>query len=116
MQSLPAPRVLHWNWIIIGVLVMTGIYLVSRLFLPFWFLSWIAFGLAYLVGGWLIGYFSPGLTFWEPAIAALISVALINLYLLASGFGALVLILKVVIGFGLALIGGFFGEKLQWEK
>lgn len=116
MQSLPTRQVLHRKWIIIGVLVMTGIYLVSRLFLPFSFLSWIAFCFAYLVGGGLIGYFSPGLTFWEPAIAALISVVLINLYLLASGFGLVVLLLKLVIGFGLALIGGFFGEKLQWEK
>ena len=116
MQSLPAHRSLQWNWVIIGVLVMTGIYLVARLFVPFSFLAWVAFCLAYLIGGGLIGYYSPGLTFWEPAVAALISVAVVNLYLLASGLGPLLLLLKLVLAFGLALTGGFFGEKLQWEK
>jgi len=116
MQSLPARQGFHWNWIVAGVLVMTGIYLISRLFLPLSFLSWIAFCVAYGVGGALIGYFSPGLTFWEPAVAALISVALVNLALLGSGLGLLIMVLKLVIGFGLALTGAFFGEKLQWEK
>jgi len=116
MKSLPAGRSLQWNWVVIGMLVMTGIYLVSRIFLPFSFLAWIAFCLAYLIGGGLIGYYSPGLTLWEPAVAALISVALVNLYLLASGFGLLLLIIKLVLAFALALLGSFFGEKLQWEK
>ncbi|MBI3326992.1 MAG: hypothetical protein HYZ81_09865 [Nitrospinae bacterium] len=116
MQLFPARQGFHWNWIVTGVLVMTGIYLISRLFLPFSFLSWIAFCVAYALGGALIGYFSPGLTFLEPAIAALISVALVNLYLLFSGLGVLILLFKLVIGFALALAGAFFGEKLQWEK
>lgn len=116
MNMLPTQQGLQWNWIVIGVLVMTGIYLVSRLFLPFSLLSWIAFCLAYAIGGALIGYFSPGLTFFEPAIAALISVALVNLYLLASGIGLFILLIKLGIGFVLALSGAFFGEKLQGEK
>ncbi len=116
MKSLPAGRSLQWKWVIIGVLVMTGIYLVSRLFLPFAFLAWVAFCVAYLIGGGLIGYYSPGLTLWEPAVAALISVALVNLYPFPAGLGLLLLILKLVLAFGLALTGGFFGEKLQWEK
>ncbi len=72
---------------------------------------------AYLLGGFLVGVFSPGVRMLEPAVAASISVAatlIISVFLpyrfMAMSFDRL--LLGGAIAFGLALFGAYLGERL----
>lgn len=75
--------------------------------IPIWF-----------VGGIIVGRLSPGRTFLEPAVGAILAciptVAYI-LYITAEGFmpSALELIVLGAMGVMISLFGAFLGEKLQ---
>jgi hypothetical protein len=73
---------------------------------------------AFLVGGFLVGFFSPGLRMIEPAIGGFLSVILVGMmgYFMPYsfiGFHDMSLFIGGVIGFGLALMGAYTGEKMM---
>lgn len=73
------------------------------------------------VGGVLVGLMSPGKTFLEPAVGALIAVVPTIAYLMIvtpDGFdpSLLAYIVGGLIGVMLSLFGAFLGERLQGQK
>jgi hypothetical protein len=132
-------RGISYKWVLIGAVVIVGLNLMMQALLAdpvrtqlllsvpgtggvLLFVGIIAF-VAFFIGGALIGFFSPGETVREPAIAAA----------LAAGFNAIEnfrnvdgksftvaqwLIgsaLVLVVGFLMALGGGWLGEKIQGQ-
>lgn len=76
----------------------------------------ILFALSFFVSGWLVGFYSPGVTSVEPAIAAtgllLLEAGLIRIWFNEIPFIQTVL-LAFVGGTLLAYIGGWLGERSQ---
>jgi hypothetical protein len=75
---------------------------------------------AFLVGGGVIGWMSPGYTPWEAAFASLLAAAgtaFLSARLLNFGEGFLVTV-PVGLGWGLlcGLIGGRLGERIQGNR
>jgi hypothetical protein len=73
---------------------------------------------SYLVCGFLVGFFSPGVRMMEPAIGAFLSVILVGAmgYFMPYsfiGFHDISLFIGGAIGFTLALMGAYTGEKLM---
>ncbi|MCC7540878.1 MAG: zinc ribbon domain-containing protein [Deltaproteobacteria bacterium] len=74
--------------------------------------------IVWLSGGFLIGVISPGRTFAEPAVAALVAAVPTIMYLMWTtpeglGPGILEYIVAGILGVMLSLFGAFMGEKLQ---
>jgi hypothetical protein len=97
----------------IGIFDFEGYYGMS-LVIPVWF-----------IGGVLVGLISPGKTFVEPVVAALV-VALPTVLLLYNGFfgvlgpgqtvrtmPAFMYIIMALIGVMFALVGSYVGERIQ---
>lgn len=130
---------LSWKWILIGAGITFALNLIlvevfkgamaeayandanASLYL---YVALIAAG-AFGVGGLLTGWFSPGETIKEPAIAAAIAVLLNSAdnYYVSSQFegfdvmGWLIgTVIMVAIGFGLGMAGGWIGEKIQGDS
>jgi hypothetical protein len=73
---------------------------------------------AYLVGGFLVGWLSPGETLKEPAVAGVIAAVVINgveYAIWPEEFGVIAALFGVVVGFGTALAGAWVGEKVQGD-
>jgi len=75
---------------------------------------------AFLVGGGVIGWMSPGFTPWEAAFASVIAAAgtvFLSSRLLTFGEGLLATI-PIAVGWGLlcGLLGGRIGERIQHSK
>ena len=74
------------------------------------------FAASFLVTGWIVGFFSPGVTMVEPAIAAG-GMVILDAGFVILWFDALPRFQTTLIGFGggvvLALAGGWLGEKTQ---
>jgi len=123
---------LDWKWVGIGILIMLGLSLVAGIIAALLFGSQlegvtspedISFSgsqmalisilnfLAFVIGGYIVGIKSAGKTIIEPAIAALISVA-IGL-LLSGNFNIAYLLTSGFIPFLAGLLGGWLGEKKQ---
>lgn len=112
---------LDWQWVIVSVVIGLALSTFSVLLASARFgllpkdSLWIM-AISFLVTGLLVGYYSPGKTMIEPAIAAAL-MAVVNAGFIITWFGALPLGRVVVAGFGgaivLAIIGGWAGEKLQ---
>ena len=90
---------------IMGSMVLSALGLISM-----GFVALVGMG-SYFVGGVIVGKRSPGKTIKEPAIAAVLAVAL-NL-LLSGNFNIMFLIFGSMIPFFSALAGGYVGEKWQ---
>lgn len=76
---------------------------------------------SYFLGGFIIGVISPGLRREEPAVAALLAVALMLSMSLFTPysfirFSVLKLVLGGAIAFGLALTGARLGERLMGNR
>jgi hypothetical protein len=113
-----------WLWVAIGFGIMLGLQVGVSFLLEavapdravIYLLAWMA---PFLLGGILVGWLSPGKTFQEPAVAAL--VAMILAFLIAylrdpelTWNGILgVAVFGAVPGLLLALVGGWIGEKIQ---
>ena len=112
---------LDWPWVIVSVVVGLTLGTFSVLLATARFgvnaeqSLWI-FATSFFVTGVFIGFFSPGMTLVEPAIAAGL-MTIINVGFVIAWYGDLPLgeILLIASGGGivLALIGGWLGEKLQ---
>lgn len=130
-------RAISYKWVLLGAGIIVGLNLVMRALLAdpaptiimtsFPGLTGILFIIAltafvsFFFGGALIGFFSPGETIREPAIAAVIAAGLNvvenfrnvdgkNLTVAGWFIGSL---LSLGIGFMMALAGAWLGEKLQ---
>ncbi len=115
---------IHWSWVLGGVLVIGACLGVVALLgemlwiadtisdaeaSPPWMVGGMA-GLAFALGGFLVGWKSPGFTIWEPALAAVPCVALFGA-LFSGVFTDDLLIGFAAGGFLLAMIGGVVGER-----
>lgn len=113
---------IEWGWVLAGTVlafILNAFFVIGGFALLKFSLGGIvlAFGASFLFAGLLVGYFSPGVTIKEAAIAGVFSVILnaVFLYsfslLLAEEF---VYVLEGLVGgFVLSLLGGWLGEKLQ---
>lgn len=109
-----------WKWVGISCIIFivaqiilraaVGIFGVITLGLG-WLLFLVITPAVYLVGGFLTGYASPGVTLIEPGIGALVTV-IVGTILFSSG-GGISVIFGAVIAFIFALIGAYMGEKFQ---
>ena len=121
-EAEPGKTGLQWKWVIIGVIVgfalinfivfVIGTLIVTHLMKA----AFIGFVVSLVVSGFIVGLHSPGETIKEPAVAGVIAVLLdwffidviISLHVPVS-----YLITGIVLGFLLALFGGWLGEKYQ---
>lgn len=113
---------LQWGWIVAGTVIafiFNAFFVIGGFALLKFGMGGIimALGASFLLAGLLVGYFSPGVTIKEAAIAGVLSVLLNAVFLYSSSL----LMLEeftyvgqgVAGGFLLSLIGGWLGEKLQ---
>jgi hypothetical protein len=112
---------LQWPWIGVGVII--GVMLNSySVLLGRAIFGWqelgilIAFSVSFILTGFFVGLFSPGITLAEPALAA-VGVIVVNAFVTSRGLDApfplLVIIFAAFAAFILALVGGWFGEIVQ---
>ena len=100
------------KWVALGTLVMIAVFLVlgviGGIFGSF------AGILGYLLGGILIGRLSAGKTIWEAGIAgAITTVISAPALLFAGGIQTTIVIVASLLGFAIAFVGGWIGEKWQ---
>jgi len=113
---------IDWKWVGISIVIFIVIQIILGIIFPL--LGLVTLGLAflfsflikpvvYLVGGFITGFFSPGVTIYEPAIGALISTVLG--FIFEAGrrgkVGLFGLIISAAIAFTCAMVGATFGEK-----
>ncbi|MAQ15387.1 MAG: hypothetical protein CMN30_11410 [Sandaracinus sp.] len=118
----------HWKWVIVAVgmyLVMQAIALVV---LPMVIDAYEPEGLSALlisagiwfVGGAIVGFISPGRTFLEPTVGALLAVVPTLLWIdyisIVDKLSLMAMIVGGMLGVMITLMGGFIGEKLQMSK
>ncbi|MDT8341140.1 MAG: hypothetical protein RQ751_06475 [Longimicrobiales bacterium] len=112
---------IQWPWIVVGVVLgfVFNIYFVfvGRALFSLGAMGIMAsFGLSFLLTGFFVGFFSPGVTLAEPAIAGVLLVA-VNTVVTSMGFQAPFPLGAIVLGFiaafCLALAGGWVGELVQ---
>jgi hypothetical protein len=124
-QDLYSGRRIEWRWVFVGALIVLGLETLLGS-------SFAAFGgkleslgvflvggtIAFLVGGFMIGWLSPGWTVWEAAFASAIAVAwtifLVARLLEAQFLSTLPPSLAWSLVCGLA--GGWIGERLQHRR
>ena len=116
----------EWKWALVAAVVLAGLQAVVLGVLPMLIYAFDPQGPpglmlsvpVFFVGGIVLGLVSPGKTFIEPAVGAMIA-AVPALVLVAvrtpDGFEptALAYIVCAVMGVMMALFGAFLGEKLQ---
>ncbi|MCA9523013.1 MAG: hypothetical protein KC609_18690 [Myxococcales bacterium] len=91
-----------------GAGILLGLMGISRLgTLPLVLIALVAFAL----GGFLVGRFSKGKTILEPAVSAVIAVALAMF--VKGHFNLLAIVIGGILPFLAALAGGWLGEKAQ---
>ncbi|MFQ5800334.1 MAG: hypothetical protein ACE5HH_01270 [Candidatus Hydrothermarchaeales archaeon] len=109
-------RLLEYQWIGIGLLYILGLQvmgdaLIAAKDMVSPIMEGVVSLIAFFIGGVMVGKHSPGKTIKEPAIAAVIAVAI--LLLLEREFTAQAFIKGSVFPFVFALVGGYIGEKWQ---
>jgi len=130
---------ISYKWVLIGAGTIFGLNLLMRALFAdpvktslitsfsgmtgvFLYIGIIAF-VSFFIGGALIGYFSPGETIKEPAIAAAIAAGLNTLEnfrnvdgkTLTVGDWLLGSLIILAVGFVMALAGSWLGEKIQGQ-
>ena len=124
MANLYSGKAMEWRWIFVGMLIVLGLQsllaaLLAALGIDLAELVWLAITIsaAFFGGGLLIGWMSPGYTFWEAGVASLLAAAAtvlftVRLFAETQGLEAVV---PLVAAWGLAcgLAGGRLGERMQ---
>jgi len=121
LEEAHVDRPIDWPWVFVSIVVgftlsTYALFLTRALLPPSTAQDLAVLTGAFLVTGVLVGFFSPGKTVVEPAIAAggliLAHVGFLFVYVDASpGIGRL--LLAFALGIALALLGGWLGETLQ---
>jgi hypothetical protein len=114
-------RAVDWPWVFVSVVIgfslSTYLVFIGRaLFDMSPSEGLVVFGISFFVTGWIVGYFSPGVTMVEPAIAAGGLVALHSAFIVLwfeVGPPAQTLLVALAGGMLAALAGGWLGERMQ---
>lgn len=114
-------RAVDWPWVMVSIVIgftlsSFAVLLGQRLLGLTTDQSLYAFAGSFLLTGWLVGFFSPGMTMVEPAIAGgLMLVVDCGFVILAFDRlpGARVTLMGFLGGMALALLGGWLGEVTQ---
>ncbi len=116
---------IQWPWILVGISIglILNVYFVFMGRALFGLSSLgvlVSFSISFLITGFFVGYFSPGVTLIEPALAGG-GLILMDALLARIGFHAPFPALAVLIGIGgavfIALVGGWLGERIQrWKS
>jgi hypothetical protein len=113
-----------WRWVLVGTLIVLGAQSLLTAFLAAFGVPVVSIGVfaltttvAFLLGGAVIGWMSPGYTAWEAGFASVLAAGgslFLAMRLLSFGDG-LVVVTPIAIGWGLlcGLAGGWIGERLQ---
>ncbi len=117
----PQVRGMQWRWVAIGVIVgvvlnSVGVFAVSPLLNYNLNAIGLSFLLTFVVAGFIVGFFSPGVTIKEAALAGVFTV-IVDWVLVFIGLGIPVskpsMLFAMTSGFFLSLLGAWFGERLQ---
>jgi hypothetical protein len=113
-----------WRWVLVGTLIVLGTQALLTAFIAAFGVQVVSIGvfaltttIAFLLGGAVIGWMSPGYTAWEAGFASVLAAAgslFLGIRLLDFGDG-LVVVTPIAVGWGLlcGLAGGWLGERLQ---
>ncbi len=109
---------IEWRWVLIALGIFAVLQAPPLLLLHMQSIGDLSLAMAaWMVGGILVGYLSPGKTFLEPAVAAIVCSVLTVLVLAARPSGAVPSVMTYVVavlgGVLAALVGAFIGEKAQ---
>lgn len=121
LEEAHIDKAVDWPWVFVAVVIgfalsTYAIFLTRALMPPSPAQDLMVFAASFFVTGLIVGYFSPGMTMVEPAIAAG------GMIVLHAGFIVLwfeaappleALLTAFVVGTLLALFGGWLGETLQ---
>jgi len=121
MAEAHEDKAIDWPWVFVSVVIgfslSTYLVLIGRATIDLTpSQSLVVFALSFMLTGWFVGYFSPGVTMIEPAIAAG------GLVALHAGFIVLwfevgpplqTLLVAFTGGVLAALAGGWLGERMQ---
>ncbi len=126
-QDIYSGRPIEWRWVLVGALIVLGLEsllgtTLAALGVEVASLGSLLFAttVAFLVGGGVIGWLSPGYTPWEAGFASVLAgtgTVFLAVRLLNFGEGFLVT-LPIVMGWGLlcGLAGGYLGERIQGSE
>jgi len=123
----------QWKWVILSLLVYLIFYFLPLMMVPGGIISGGAANelSVYVIGIWgtagvfiisaIMAYFSPGITVWEAVVSAVGVVVLMvvvlsletNTLVLASTSDVAGFSIVLLVVFGMAYMGGWWGEKLQ---
>jgi hypothetical protein len=126
-EDIYSGKQIVWRWVLVGTLVVLGTATLLGA-------SLIALGIhleqslgtmllvilvAFVIGGAITGWLSPGWTMWESGLASMLAslwLAFLALRLLQIESQALYLLpLGLLLGLGCGLLGGRLGERLQTD-
>ncbi len=112
---------MQWRWVGIGVIVSVvlnslGVFALAPLYNYSLNAVFVSFLVTFVIGGYIVGYFSHGVTIKEAALAGIITV-LIDWLLVQFGLEITVpvssMLVAMICGFLLSLMGAWVGERLQ---
>lgn len=118
----------HWKWVIVAVSIYLVLQAIALVLLPLVIEAYEPEGLAALVisagiwfvGGAFVGFISPGRTFLEPTVGALVAVVPTLLWIdyisIVDKLSLMAMIVGGMLGVMITLMGGFLGEKLQMSR
>jgi len=121
LEEAHEDKAVDWPWVFVSVIIgftlsAYAVFLGQALLNLSPMQNLLVFAASFLVTGWIVGFFSPGVTMVEPAIAAA-GMVILDAGFVILWFDALPQFQTTLIGFGggvvLALAGGWLGERTQ---
>jgi len=121
LEEAHEDKAIDWPWVFVSVIIgftlsAYAVFLGQAVLSLTPMQSLFVFAASFLVTGWIVGFFSPGVTMVEPAIAAG-GMVILDAGFVIVWFDTLPQFQATLIGFGggvvLALAGGWLGEKTQ---
>ena len=115
----------HWKWVLVAVSIYLVMQAVALILLPMVIDAYEPEGLSALlisaaiwfVGGAIVGFISPGRTFLEPTVGALLAVVPTLLWIdyisIVDKLSLMAMVVGGMLGVMITLMGGFLGEKMQ---
>jgi len=125
VEDIYSGRVILWRWVLVGAVVVLGMATLLCASLAAvglhlennFGLLLLAILVAFVIGGAITGWISPGWTMWEAGLASLLAalwLMFLAVRLTEIESQALYLLpIGLLIGLGSGLLGGRIGEKLQ---
>lgn len=120
-ESARGGRGMQWRWVFIGSIVAVvlnslGVFGLAPLLNYNLTAVFITFLVTFVIAGYIVGYFSPGVTIKEAALAGLITI-IVDWALVEFGLEIPVplssMLFAMTAGFLLTMLGAWLGERLQ---